>query len=347
MPIKNNYLFNFSVSHSGGGYKRLYAYSKFFNAKGGAYFILHPNCKNIALEFKKNKYFFAKQSSLNRLLNDCFYLSDIINNIESLRFYYSYGIPIYCKIANVNWFHISNVLPLASEGIPISLFDCIKMRFLGNRIRANFLNADVISAESNYSLSLINNKFKEKLFLSVNGSNDELAFFKEENLKNKIDIAVILGTYKYKSILESFYIFKMLQETQCPNLKLIIIGDLNNIPKNIANHKDVIVKGFISRKDLINYLKKAKYYISTTYIENSYNAASEGIFLADESYISDIGPHRELLLGMPFNKIFIKNISRFILHVKKKNITSVNTKVWETIINEMLVKFKQLNIIRK
>jgi len=309
--------------------------------KGGAYFIVHTDCKKLAIEFKNNSYFFIQPSNYKRFFNDTYYLKKIIDSIGNLKFYYSYGIPIYFKIGSVNWFHVSNLLPLAPEGIPMSLFDRIKMRILGNRIRANLVNADVISAESNYSLSLIDSSFKEKLFLSVNGSNDELAILKKENLTNKINIAVILGTYKYKAILESFYIFKMLQNTQCPNLKLVIIGDSDNIPQNIVGHKDVIVKGLISRKDLINYLNRAKYYISTTYIENSYNAASEGIFLADESYISDIGPHRELLLNMPFNKIFIKNISRSILHIKKKDISSTNTKLWETIIDEMLNKLNE------
>ena len=129
MLITNSYIFNFSASHIGGGYKRLYAYSKAFNAKGGAYFIINPKCKNLAHKFKNNKYFFEKLSIFNRLFNDCSYLEEIARSIGSLNFYYSYGIPIYFKIAKVNWFHLSNVLPLAPRNIPMSLFYYLKMQF--------------------------------------------------------------------------------------------------------------------------------------------------------------------------------------------------------------------------
>ena len=37
--MKNNYLFNFSVSWTGGGLKRLYAYSEWFDKKGGTNYI--------------------------------------------------------------------------------------------------------------------------------------------------------------------------------------------------------------------------------------------------------------------------------------------------------------------
>jgi len=340
---KNKYLFNFSASHVGGGYKRLLAYSKIFNMKGGAYFIVHTDCKKLSIEFKNNTYFFVQLSNFKRLFNDTYYLKKIINSIGNIKLYYSYGIPIYSRIGNVNWFHLSNVLPLSLKGIPISIYDYVKMKILGARIRRNFINADVISAESIFSLNLIEYQIKNKLFLSVNGSDDEVFLFKKKGLHKKNNIAVVVGTYKYKAILDSYSIFEMLRSSNCHDLKLIIIGDPKNIPKKIIADNNVIIKGFLPHKSTINYLKKARYYISTTYLENSYNAASEGLLLANESYISDIAPHNELLINSIYKKISVKNIARHILWVQKKDINIKNLKLWENVVNEILNKIKNIS----
>ena len=339
--VNNKYLFNFSASYEGGGYKRLCAFLREFNSQGGAYFILHPNCKSLANKFDKNIYFFIKQTKLGRLINDCGYLSKINHDLKNIDLYYSYGIPIYFKVAKINWFHISNILPLAPLNIPMSLFDQIKMRILGRRIRRNFVNANVISAESNFSLSLLDRSLKRKLFLSPNGADDELSSLKEEKLHKKKDIAVVVGTYRYKAILESFFVFENLRRTQCPNLKLVIIGPVKSIPKKVSLNNNVLVKGILPRADVINYLKKSKYYISTTYIENSYNAASEGLFLASESYISDIEPHKELLSNSCYKKVIIPRLSREILHVQKSNLYNINIKSWQTVIYETISKINE------
>ena len=341
MIVKNKFLFNFSASHIGGGYKRLFAYSKIFNSRGGAYFIIRPNCKNLALLFNKNKYFYVEKSNLKRLLNDSYYLKAILDSIGSLNLYYSYGIPIYSKIAKVNWFHLSNVLPLTPYGIPISFFHYVKMQVLGYRIRHNLINADVISAESLFSLGLFSREYKDNLFLSVNGSDNEIFLFRKKNLQKKDNIAVVVGTYDYKAISESFNIFKMLKKSYSPDLKLVIIGDSRKISKVIISDKNVIIAGTLSHESTISYLNKAKYYISTTYIENSYNAVSEGVLLSNESYISDIAPHREFLLNIPFRKIYIKDISRSILHIRNRDISNLNMKLWENVVNEMLGRVKK------
>lgn len=342
IKIRNNYLFNFSASYVGGGYKRLYAYARLFDSKGGAHFIVHSNCRKLEDEFKNNRYYYHNQSGFKRLFNNFKYLNLIASKIDSLKFYYSYGIPIHSKVADINWFHISNILPLAPEGIPLSLIDKIKMRILGLKIRGNLTNADVISAESNYSLSLIKKSYCDKLFLSVNGSDDEISFLKNKKINKKTNTAVVIGTYKYKSISDSVHIFKMLKKLNNKDLKLIIIGNPKNIPKKFTSDSNIIIKGILPREDLIQYLMQAKYYISTTHIENSYNAASEGIFLADESYISDIKPHRELLINSHFNSVSIPGISRSILYVKKKNLSSNNLKTWENVFNDMMEKVNQV-----
>lgn len=339
-----NYLFNFSASYIGGGYKRLYEFVSYFNEKGGANFILHSNCKKLQLEFPNNTYFFIEQTKWDRIFRENHHLKDIIKCIQKIDFYYSYGIAIYSKIAKLNWFHLSNLLPLFQKNIPLTLWDKIKMSFLGYRIRKNFKNTDVISAESNYSLKLIKNISDANLVLSVNGSDDELSNLSNGNKVTKGDFAVILGTYKYKAVGDSVTVFTHLKKSN-PNLKLIIIGDSKFLPKELNKNEDIIIKGLLSRKEVFKCLKEAKYYISTTHIENSYNAASEGIFFADESYISSIEPHKELLENMKFELVKLDNLNREMIYVKRDQISTDNIKVWRQVITDMISIVQEKTII--
>ena len=64
--IKNNILFNFAVTRTGGGLKRLNAFSKWFHNHGGAYFIIHPECKSLKKNFSKNKIFCCFANSFRK-----------------------------------------------------------------------------------------------------------------------------------------------------------------------------------------------------------------------------------------------------------------------------------------
>ena len=333
--IKNNFLFNFAASYSGGGFKRLHAYAKWFNQHGGASFIIHPRCGFLQDEFPNNRFIIVSQSRLQRLFNDSAYLDDIRKEMVVPDIYYSFGIPMYSKFGRINWFHLSNVLPLGCWNAPLSLFDKLKLGFLGKRIAHNFKNADIISAESNFSLGLMNPQHAKKLFVSVNGSDDEIHFHQVEAKEKKEKMAVVLGTYRYKALHDSYLVFKMLKEEH-PLLKLVIIGDEKRVPGNLREGNDVTLTGSLSRKDVIDYLRKSEYYISTTRLENSYNAASEGIFFAKESYISDIGPHRELMDGMPFETMSVPGMKQPILRVKNEDISPLHLKTWDTVISEMI-----------
>ena len=123
MTVKYKFLFNFAVTRTGGGLKRLYEYAKWFHEKGGAWFIIHPNCDFLTKEFPNNKYFVVLQTRTQRFFKDCDYLSDIKKEIGTPDLYYSYGIPIYYHFGKINWFHMSNVLPLNSKDMGLSLFD--------------------------------------------------------------------------------------------------------------------------------------------------------------------------------------------------------------------------------
>ena len=117
-----------------------------------------------------------------------------------------------------------------------------------------------------------------------------------------------------------------------------MVGDKNSIPKHFINNNNVTLKGVINQNEVIELLKKTKYYISTTKIENSFNAAAEGIIFADESYISDIGPHRELLKNEHYEVLTVPNLSNRILKVNSNDIKGKNLKLWSDIIIEMIEK---------
>jgi len=340
MHIENKYVFNFAASYSSGGYKRLYEYVKWFNKNGGAWFIVHPRCADLTTEFSNNQFFIVKQSRFQRLYSDCQYLETIREEIGQPELYYSYGIPVYSRFGRINWFHLSNVLPIEARGIPLPLTDRLTFYYLGWRIRRGFRNADVISAESNNSLGLIDSGYSGRLFLSVNGSDDELDYLQDPRVENKEFIATVVGTHRYKALKDSFRVFEMLKQKN-GRLKLIILGNEKWVPRDLRGKQDVVVRGMIKRSEVFDCLRRTKFYISTTSVENSYNAASEGVVFADESYISDIGPHRELLMNSQYDQISVPGVSRPLLHVKRENLSGVNLKTWDTVVLEMIARFRE------
>jgi len=338
--MEHRYLFNFAVSYMGGGRKRLEEYSRWFNRRGGAWFIVHANCASLRAEFPINCYFTVHQSHFDRIFRDCAYIGGILQKIGKPLFYYSYGIPIYARVGQIDWFHCSNVLPLSWKGVPLSFADRLKFRFLGDRILQNLCHADVISAESQASLSLFSNECLSKLILSVNGSDDELSFLSERDIGQKDNTATILGTYSYKAVGDSYRIFQMLRRRD-PALQLVIIGDKSGIPQAVRGDKGVNTTGLLNRKEVLAWLRKTKYYISTTRVENSYNAAAEGVFLADESYISDIPPHRELLEGERFTRVSVPDVETPLLHVQRRELTGKNLKSWRDVVKNMISEIEK------
>ncbi|MHB8475454.1 MAG: hypothetical protein ACYDBZ_04100 [Steroidobacteraceae bacterium] len=337
--ILHKFVFNFAASYSGGGYKRLHEYAKWFNANGGAWFVINPRCAILRGEFPNNGYFVASQSRVRRLLNDCGYLGAIEEKIGKPELYYSYGVPLYGRFGNVNWFHLSNVLPLQHENIPLSVVDRWKAAYLGMRIRRGLALADVISAESNFSLSLIDPCHSRKLFLSVNGGDDEVHQVHSGSTERREEIATVLGTQRYKAMGDSVSVFEMLKERN-PELRLMIFGNPALIPRSLRSRADLVVRGILDRRSVMDCLRRSKFFISTTRIENSYNAASEGIFLAEESFISDIGPHRELLVNMPFDELTVPGVAGRLLHIRASELSGANLRRWDDIIVKMIDRFR-------
>jgi hypothetical protein len=340
MDIGYRFLFNFAASYSTGGYKRLYEFARWFNVNGGAWFVIHPRCADLINEYPNVQFFIARQSRIERLYNDCGYLQAIARDIGQPELYFSYGIPLYFRYGRINWFHLSNVLPLGTKAVPLSRFGRLKAAYLGRRIRAGLGRADVISAESESSLGMLGVGVSQKLFLSVNGSDDEITHLHSEPIIAKEDIATVVGTAAYKALDDSYRVFEMLRNTN-PGLKLAVIGNPDWVPRALRGKEGVVICGLLTRANVMNYLRKSRYYISTTCIENSYNAAAEGIFFADESYISDIGPHRELLINEHFDEVPVPGMGRTLLRVRRHDLSGTNLKTWSTVVGEMIARYRE------
>ena len=336
----NNFLFNFSSSYLAGGRKRLVAYLEWFDNNGGAHFIVNHKIKDLPLDNKNNTLHYVDSSKIQKALNNQNYLVDIVSQIGAdIDLYYSYNIPVPYKVGRVNWFHLSSVLVLISHsGFSLSLYQSIKLKWLGKLIKRSYKNAEVLSAESNYSLNLLPSSSKYIRVVSPNGSDKEIELFGQSREYKVNNIAVIVGTYSYKDIEASYKVFLKLKEMH-KELIMVIAGDSSPISSEIVSDKSVDIRGEIGHKEVIDLLSSAKFYINTSKVENSWNAASEGVLLANESYISRIEPHFELV------KTIVNNNYVFdgdLIHIKRKNISVDKLKVWSDIIQHMIKLGKTL-----
>ena len=338
MPA-HNYLFNFAASFSSGGYKRLHEYARWFDAAGGASFIIHPRCEHLRGEFSRNRYFIVRQGVLRRLFDDCGYLRAIEGAGGSPDFYYSYGIPLYHRVGRIGWFHLSNVLPMMPWSAPMSLTDRCKFALLGRRMRAGYRFADVISVESSSSIDAIGSVDAARAFVSVNGSDHELAVIAGRRAAPADPVATVVGTYRYKALGDSLRVFEMLRAAN-PGLELHVFGNPDWVKDEVRDAAGVRIRGTVPRGELIETLQRSRFYISTTLIENSYNAASEGVFCAEQSYVSDIGPHRELLAGMPVERVNVPGVAAALLHLRRADLDAARLKTWDEVIRDMLARYE-------
>jgi hypothetical protein len=215
-----------------------------------------------------------------------------------------------------------------------------KFRFLGRRIRRGLAHAQVISAESNHSLDRLRGWGCSSPFLSVNGSDDELKVLRSRNCEPSENVAVVVGTYTYRAVGESFRVYQALRQ-QHPELKLLVIGDAISIPARLHSDPDVVICGPLGREKVLERLRQARYFINTTYAENSYNCAAEGVFLAAQSYISPIPPHLELLAGESHDAVNIRGVDRQLLYVERNRLRGVNLESWDEVICSMNERVEQ------
>ena len=126
-------------------------------------------------------------------------------------------------------------------------------------------------------------------------------------------------------------------------LKLLIFGDDKWITRSVRSHPGVVVMGNRRRGEVIDTLRRSRYYISTTRIVELVECRLRGGFLRRPVvYISDIGPHRELLAGMPYDHVAVPGLDRPMLRVTRSNVSTANLRSWDQVINEMIARIDTL-----
>ena len=250
----NKYLFNFSSSHTGGGLKILKSYMDLFESKGGVWFILNKKLEStFGDKYSKNKIFFVEIKKFKRFFDDEYYLKPIIKDLPTIELYFSYGIPVYSKVGQTNWFHVSNMIPICPEVSHLGWFSMLQMLLLGHWIRKNRHNADVISADSqdavNRTLEFLSD-YKGKTTVLRNGIDGSFIKLKT-SAKSKT--AVTIGTQKYKDLVRLYSLFKQLKSKgEVEELK--VIGSEDLIPANLKSDSSVKLMGQIPHEKVVEEL---------------------------------------------------------------------------------------------
>jgi hypothetical protein len=334
----SNHVFNFSSSAEGGGLKRLLAFAAWFDRNGGAHFVVHSKLKYIFGEHSKNTYHFVSVGSGLKFLNSQSYVEDIIEQLGYCDFYYSYNIPLKRSItATKKWFHLSNVLPF----VEMSKFDIplrrkVELWWLGKLTKKGFPFVDFISAESGFSLNQLKVGKRTRKHLSINGADQELSVISAKKPPRKVNNeAIVVGTYHHKNLDDSYIIFKFLRQNN-PALKMVVVGVKDTIPRALKEDPSVEITGVVDNQELCSRLLQARYYLNTSKIENSWNSASEGVYLAEQSFVSDIPPHRELLGGFDSTPPMQLLTSVPIIHIKRQDLDIEKLKPWDEIVQKMI-----------
>ena len=281
---KHKWLFNFSSSHIGGGLIRTLETVKWFDDNVGAYFILNAKIKNKVIGYnKKNIYFFVKENKLMRLFNDGYYMHKILKEIGRPEIYFSYGIPIFHNIGNINWFHLSNSLTLKTKGILLPFSKRIQMWILKKRIIKSMENINIATGESEFSVNLLKDENKENnssCFYDVLPNGIDMSLLNDilASKRKEIDkYGITVGTFTYKRIDVAVKLFHQIRRKH--NLrKFIVVGDTKRVPKKIVDDYYIEFKSNISREELFNLLYNSDFYISASQIENSSIAALEHFY---------------------------------------------------------------------
>lgn len=60
--------------------------------------------------------------------------------------------------------------------------------------------------------------------------------------------------------------------------------------------------------------------------------------LANESYVSDIAPHEELLRDVLFDLVSVPNLTQSVIHVRRADVSPKKLKMWEQVVTEMMAQ---------
>src|SRR5882757_4996838 len=104
-------------------------------------------------------------------------------------------------------------------------------------------------------LEQIDSNCAPRLVLSVNGSDDELAYIGDRvpSRHAREPLAVVVGTQGYKALHDSYRVFEMLR-TGCAGLTLKVIGRRDWVPPDLRTAPGLVLAGLLERPQVIENL---------------------------------------------------------------------------------------------
>jgi glycosyltransferase involved in cell wall biosynthesis len=280
----------------GGGLKRLRAYVDHFAARQEhVLFLVHPQTEE-HVAGKTVKYEVVRRRPLVRLCFDPRFVSRYCGRSH---WFFSYGIPIYAKVDDHNWLHLSNSLPFGLMGLTVDLREFVCNFLLRERFVASADNCTVVSGESEFTLDIYRRTtgWRREFVLLRNG----MEALDSGNGTTRLPHAIAVGTSRYKRLDRTCAVLERMQATRRLE-KLLIVGNLDSIPLSVKRKPYVECLGILPRPQVLQHLRRSQVFISTSEIENSSNAVLEALVLGERVVLSDIPSHRELTgngLGQP------------------------------------------------
>ena len=333
MPMQPDIVFDFSSSPIRGAVRRLDAYIEYFRShRLDVVFLVHDALKERYTASGNLKIIYIKKNIINKIFLRNAYLLHLKINPKWL---FSYGIPISQPIGKKNWLHISNVLPFADSKIKLSMLLKLKMKILNIQYSIFSKAADVVSAESAFSLEKYSEFNRPPISVTLFNGIENKEFDSKHSFITMGKYAMVSGTQPYKRVDKSYKLYQELKGKY--NLTtLIIVGSSKMLKQKFKKLPDVRVIDHLDDSDYFPMLTHAEIFISSTEIENSSCAILEAICHCKKSYFSDIPPTRELL-NMP-DVSWYKQGADLYLVVKKGSLkcSAIIDHCWRNEIDKML-----------
>lgn len=338
-----NWLFNFSASPAGGGLVRLRETAKWFDGHGGATFLVHAKALEAVSRYSNcNRHIGIQPDKLRRLFADGNYLPGVIRQIGVPDVYFSYGIPLFYSVARINWLHVSNALTLTRDRYGMPFRRHFEHQLLGKRLVRSLKHAHIASAESEFALGLLrmakgNTGSVNKYVVIDNGCADDLFDRQECGVQvEPSSYAVTIGTAPYKRLEQALAVFGALQRSHPSLDRFKVVGDRSQIPRKVLRDGRVDALGSgIESQELYSMLERAKYYISTSGIENSSVAATEAMLLCENVVLSNIPSHREAVRDTEQVELCVSGVGVLIEVIGPRNKKQARPPSWSDVLQRM------------
>ncbi len=320
-------IFDFSASPIGGGLLRLKEYIRFFNTHNtNVLFLVHPGVPVELYENSNCKIVVFPRNQIKRVFFDHVFLKKYTGEAHC---FFSYGIPIYKRLADVNWMHLSNALPFGYKKCTLSQKQKLKNYVLLSKFKQLDKSIEFISGESQSTIDLFSESIESasKKIILHNGFNTDLIKYSETS--KKINIALTVGGESYKRLDLVYKCFEYLNKKKQTS-ELWIKADKNMIPDWIKRKENVRIIGYLPYEELLDLYKKSAYYISMSEIENSSNAVLEALHCGCTVMLSRIPSHLEM-----FSDAITDQFHPDYFTATKENLKKENSLSWNEIIKRM------------